>query len=99
VPEPLPTQPAVEDSPRLRFAKRELTKILIALETVDASDLDLGIRVLRLEDEVADVREDCRRWRRAYESAQQLLEQTVTSAAEEQVEKLDQAVREWIGRA
>ena len=97
--DPLPTQPVVEDSPRVRFAKRELMRVLVALEEVSGSDLDMGIRVLRLEDDLADAREDARRWRRGYEAAKQLLEQTTSVAAEEQVERLDEAVRAWVGKS
>lgn len=93
-----PTQQS-EDTPRIRFAKGEIVRILTALEMVNGSDLDLGIRVLRLEDELADSREQGRRWRRSYEGTQSLLEKTVTLAAEEQVELLDNAVRRWVGGA
>lgn len=88
-----------QDTPRIRFAKGEIVRILTALEMVNGSDLDLGIRVLRLEDELADSREQGRRWRHSYEGTQTLLEKTVTLAAEEQVELLDDAVRRWVGKA
>lgn len=97
--DPLPTQPVVEDSPRVRFAKRQLMQILVALENISGSDLDLGIQVLQLRDDLADAREDTRRWRMACEAMRRLLEESVSVAAEEQVERLDQAVREWVGKS
>lgn len=90
--------PDNQDSPRVRFAKREIVKILTALETVNSTDLDLGYRVLALEDELATAREETKRWRRASEALQSLVEKTAGQAAPEQVRALDQAVREWVGR-
>lgn len=86
------------DSPRLRFAKTEISRVLRALEEVDANRLDHAIKCLRLEDELADAREQTTRWRQGYEAMLTLLEQTCGLTAEERLERLDAAVRTWVGR-
>lgn len=95
MPEPSPTQPVSEDSQRVRFAKREVVKILTALERVDQDELDAAMRVLRLEDELADARELAARWRKSYEAVQRILE----TAEGDRAAKLDRIAREWIGKA
>jgi hypothetical protein len=96
----VPEQPTAEteDHPRVRFAKRELMKILVALERVDGDELNAGMRVLALEDELAETREEVRRWRQGQESMRTLLDQMAGANQEERVERLDQAIRGWVGK-
>jgi len=49
---------ASTESPRLRFAKAEIAKALRALELADSSELTAWLRVLDLEDQIADTRKD-----------------------------------------
>lgn len=90
---------ADDDFPRVRFAKREIAKALEALERVDGGQINAAMRLLQVEDELADAREMAARWRRAYEELQVILAGTVTAAAEHQVEQLDEAMRVWVAKA
>jgi hypothetical protein len=81
---------APDDSPRLRFAKREIQRALLALEAVDRDQFDAHMRLLETEDRLADAREDARRWREAYEAMCKLAANP---------ERLDELLREWVGKA
>jgi hypothetical protein len=59
--------------PRLRFAKAEIAKALRALELADSSQVDAWMRVLALEDQLADQREETREWRNRYEALRRML--------------------------
>jgi len=94
-----PAQPETQDHPRVRFAKREIVKVLVALERVDGEELNAAMRVLALEDELAEVREQARRYRQGQESMRALLEQMAGAEQAERVERLDQAIRDWAAKA
>lgn len=83
------------ESPRLRFAKREIEKSLAALEAVDAGQFDSAIRLIEAEDRLEDAREDAARWRRNYESLARILAAT----GDERSKLLDQALRQFVGEA
>jgi hypothetical protein len=88
-----------DEHPRVRFARRELVKVLTALERVDGHELNAAIRVERLEEELATAREESRRWRLAAGEMQKLLEQAYGAAQGERVEQLGDAIRAWVGKA
>ena len=88
-----------QEHPRLRFAKREIAKVLEALERIDGDKLNAGLRLLQVEDELAEAREQAIRWRRSYESMQTLIGQIAGVDSAERVKRLDQAIRGWLGKA
>jgi hypothetical protein len=90
---------ASEQHPRIRFARRELVKVLTALERVDGHELNAAIRVEQLEEQLADAREEARRWRQGTESMQALLADTFGAEQSERVEQLGAAIREWVGKS
>lgn len=59
--------------PRLRFAKREIAKVLQALERANSSQVDAWMRVLDLEEQLADQREDTAQMRRERDALKSLL--------------------------
>lgn len=87
-----------EEHPRVRFARRELVKVLAALERIDGYELSAAIRLEELEEELADAREEARRWRRGLEAMQALLECAFGTEEAERVKLLDGAIREWASR-
>lgn len=84
-----------EETPRVRFAKRELTKVLATLDYVSGTDLDLGMRVLALQEELEDTQRLCEVWRRGYNAMHRLANEPPTP---QQVAELDAQVREWVGK-
>lgn len=66
--------------PRLRFAKAEISKALRALELADSSQVDAWMRVIGLEDQLEDQREETRDWRHKYETLRRLLAAGKTGA-------------------
>ena len=78
---------------RVRFAKDHITRALTAIERLDPDSLTDGIRVLELEDQVKELRDQTERWRISYERTAALLDGTPDA------KKRDQEFREWIAKA
>lgn len=100
-PQALPTQPKsgkteVDEPPRVRYAKREIAKVLTALENVKGSELALALRVIDLEEQLADTREQAARWRRCFESMRDIANH---SGPNGDLKRLEQAMRSWVGKA
>lgn len=87
--------PENNDSPRLRFARDQIARALLALEMVDRDQFDYALRSLQLEDDLAEAREQASRWRRSYEKVAAVLHE----AEPERAAELDRIIREWVGKA
>lgn len=83
-----------EESKRVRFNKKEAMKLMTALENVDADELHESLRALDLEEQLADAREEARRWRKACEALSQLIEDPDFDLFD-----LDRKIREWVASA
>ena len=80
-----------QDSPRLRFAKREIDKALRALEAVDHEQLDFAMRCLELEDQIADLREELGRVR----EGRDVMSRILAATGDERGKLLDRALRHY----
>lgn len=84
------------ENPRLRFAKRELMKLIGALETADNTELTAWMRVLDLEEQLSDTREEVRRLMRCQQDLLALIDCTGSNL---DLDRLGQIMREWVGKA
>lgn len=84
------------EHPRVRFARMELEKLLCAVEAINGDELNAAMRVIELERQVEEEREIGRHWRKCYESMRGIL---VNVGPNGDLDRLDQIMREWAGRA
>lgn len=66
-----------------------------ALELVDRHELDQGMRVLELEDQLETQRELASRWRRSFEG----LSAIVAMNPDDRLKRLEELAREWVSKA
>lgn len=83
----------VEELPqRVRYAKAEILKALVALESVDPDALSAEMRAIELEERLAFAQEQAARWRRNYEAVMDLFS---SGGRHPLIDELDELMRVW----